>query len=111
MKLKRMYLYSAILGVILSANRTACAATPAKTLYQKKCAMCHGIDGRGYTAGGKALHSGNFQDPGVRKMTDPELTLIIANGIKRMPAFKNRLSKEDIQNLVGYIHVLQENDK
>lgn len=107
MRFGRRFVYGTMLAIILM-TQTVIAAAPAKDVYKAKCAMCHGADGRGYTAGGKALHSGNFQDPGVRKMTDPELTLIITNGIRRMPAFKTRLTKEDIQGLVAYIHVLQE---
>jgi mono/diheme cytochrome c family protein len=77
-------------------------------LYQTKCAACHGPDGSGSTAVGKALKLKDFHDPEVQKMSDTDLTTLIAKGRDKMPANEKSLKPDQIKALVGYVHELAE---
>jgi mono/diheme cytochrome c family protein len=75
-------------------------------LYQTKCAACHGPDGSGNTPVGKTLKIKDFSDPDSQKMTDDELTTLIAKGKEKMPANEKTLKPAQIAALVGYVHEL-----
>jgi mono/diheme cytochrome c family protein len=76
-------------------------------VYKAKCAMCHGPDGLSNTPAGKAMKAASFKDPALIKASDGELFAGIANGKGKMPAYKGKLSDEQIKGVVGYIRVLQ----
>jgi cbb3-type cytochrome c oxidase subunit III len=79
-------------------------------LFKKKCSMCHGVDGKGYSA----LNTPDFTDPKFQaSMTDKEIVDVIKNGKKDtpMPAFADKLSEEDINSLVTYIRSLDSSKK
>jgi len=76
-------------------------------LFKQKCSMCHGVDGKGYSA----LKTPDFTDPKVQaSLTDEEITEVIKNGKKgtAMPAFGDKLSDEQIKSLVTYIRSLKQ---
>lgn len=76
-------------------------------LFKTKCAMCHGPDGAGQTAMGKSLKLRDLRSADVQKQTDAELAKWIADGKGKMPAYKTKLSAEEITALVGYIRTLK----
>jgi mono/diheme cytochrome c family protein len=82
------------------------ADNAAEATYKAKCAMCHGPDGKGETATGKALKAGSFAAPEVAKMSDDDLATVITKGKNKMPSFEGKLKKEEIEQLVSYIRQL-----
>ena len=48
----------------------------------------------------------DFASPEVQKMSDGELTAIIADGKGKMPSYKKSLKPEQIKDLVGYVRSL-----
>ena len=82
------------------------AKADAEATYKAKCAGCHGPDGVGSTAEGKAMKVRDFHSPEVQKETDAELTDIIANGKNKMPKFSDKLKDSEIKELVGYVRGL-----
>jgi mono/diheme cytochrome c family protein len=82
------------------------ADNAAETTYKAKCAMCHGPDGKGETATGKAMKAGSFAAPEVAKMSDDELASAIAKGKNKMPAYEKSLKPDQIKGLVAYIRSL-----
>jgi mono/diheme cytochrome c family protein len=78
----------------------------AEATYKAKCAGCHGPDGAGSTAAGKAMKVRDFHAPEVQKETDAELTDIIANGKNKMPKYSDKLKEAEIKDLVAYVRVL-----
>lgn len=76
------------------------------SLYKSRCAACHGADGKGETAVGKSMHLRSLASPEVQKMSDKELTDIIADGKGAMPKYKDKLSGAQIKSLVGFIREL-----
>ena len=69
-----------------------------RTLYLAQCASCHGQDAAGKI--GPSLHA--LGDP------DPKVYRHIANGFTgKMPAYKDKLTKDQIDTLVAYIQSLK----
>ena len=95
------------------ANSGNTGATPAdemaaaKTLYLNSCAKCHKEDGTGGISEveGKKIKAVNFASPGMKKESDEDLFAEIRDGVENegMPAFKGRLSDEQIKSLVKFI--------
>jgi len=71
--------------------------------FKAKCAMCHGADGRGSTATGKALKVRDMGSADVQGQTDAQLTAIITDGRNKMPAYKGKLTDDQIKGLVAYV--------
>jgi mono/diheme cytochrome c family protein len=76
------------------------------SLYKTKCATCHGADGKGDTPVGKKLGLRDFSSPEVQKMSDAELTTIIADGKGKMPGYKKSLKPEQIKDLTTFVREL-----
>jgi len=87
-----------------STPRPNAAATiqSAKSLYQSKCAVCHGNDGSGNTAKGRELKVRDFRSPEVKKMTDAQLYEICAKGKGKMEGYEKSLGKEKVLMLIEY---------
>lgn len=73
--------------------------------FQKHCASCHGANGE---AGVIKANNKTLRVPSLRKghaldHTDEQLAQQIAEGDDEMPAFKDKLSAEQINELVRYI--------
>jgi len=84
--------------------------TPAQdagaALFKTKCGACHGPDGKGETAMGKANKLRDFSSADVQKQTDAELAGIIETGKGKMPAYGKSLKPEQVKELVAYIRSL-----
>jgi cytochrome c6 len=83
-------------------------ATPVRAqdgaaLFKTKCAACHGADGAGDTSMGKTLKLRDLRSTDVQKQTDAQLTDIITNGKNKMPAYKGKLTDDQIKQLVAAI--------
>lgn len=90
-------------GVLLAP----CAyADDAAALYKSKCAGCHASDGSGSTSVGKALKIGDLRADDTQKKTDAQLIEVTTNGKDKMPAFKDKLTAEQIKSLVAYVREL-----
>jgi mono/diheme cytochrome c family protein len=98
MKLFRLILTSGV-GMALA---TSMAAQSAQDLYKSKCQGCHGADGKA-SAVGKKLGARDFSDPDVVKMSEADLATITTDGKNKMPAYKGKLTDDQIKDLVKYI--------
>ena len=81
----------------------------AKATFDQKCSKCHGEDGKAKTKLGKKSHASNFtRAKWQKRTTDDEIIKAITDGIvekgkRLMPAFKEKLSEEEIRALVTYV--------
>lgn len=82
------------------------AADGGADLFKSKCAMCHGPDGAGKTLMGEKLKIPDLHSTDVQKKTDADLKTIVAKGKDKMPGYETKLSKGQIDKLVGYIRDL-----
>jgi mono/diheme cytochrome c family protein len=85
---------------------TALTAQDAAATYKAKCSACHGADAKGETPVGKKMGIKDLASPEVQKMSDDEMTAIIADGKNKMPSYKKSLKPEQIKELVGYLRSL-----
>ena len=95
----------AIVAVCVLAAATA-QGQDAAGLFKTKCAMCHAPDGSGNNPMGKKLGAADFHSPEVQKMTDAQLSDLIAKGKNKMPAFAGKLTAEQIKELTSYVREL-----
>lgn len=77
----------------------------ARELYTKQCADCHKETGEGgrKEIDGEKIKVPNFKDPRVSAEKDDEYVEQIEKGGDGMPAYKGKISDEEIKNLVRYI--------
>ena len=103
---------SVVTSVAVAGDPAAGAA-----IAQKKCAECHGQTGAGDGATLQSLNASvtplNWNDKAaMSKLTDAQLNQIVSEGGKSvhksplMPAFKNKLSKDQIADVVAYVKSL-----
>jgi cytochrome c6 len=83
---------------LLSTHAKADTAATQAT-YKRKCASCHGADGKGK----EALKTQDLASAAVQNMSDAELTAIIADGKGKMPAYGKSLKPDQVKDLVAYI--------
>lgn len=76
----------------------------AKALYAKHCSKCHGTSGRGDTVPGQIAGCPDFTDSKwQQQIDDGRMTISVAHGRGGMPAFKEKLSQQQIKSLVAYV--------
>jgi cytochrome c6 len=93
------------LGILLAAAVPA-AADDAAALYKSKCQVCHGADGKGTPAGQK-LGVKDFHSPEVAKQSDGDLIKTTKEGKGKMPKYEGKLTDDQIERLIKYIHSLK----
>jgi mono/diheme cytochrome c family protein len=103
---KKMWMTVTLGGVLLAGLPAWGADEATVKLYQAKCASCHAADGSGTTVVGKALKLRDIRDPEVQKISDADLTTLIAKGKDKMPANEKALKPEQIKALVDYTREL-----
>ena len=86
-------------------NATPDELAVARGIFQKDCAACHGSDGTGgtKTVDGQTLKVPTLLEGHALKHSDDEFIQQISNGGDGMPAFKDKISAEDMKNLVRLI--------
>ncbi len=106
---KRYLTIGAMVGFSFALGPSAFGAAQGKTagrsLFNSKCAMCHGTDGKGFPA----LHTPDFTSPKWQaSVSNAKIARVIADGVKgtAMPAWGNKLTAAQIQTLVHYIRSL-----
>lgn len=88
--------------LVLGAGFRAEDKPDGAAIYKQKCSMCHGADGKGYSA----LKTPDFTDPKWQESrTDKEIEEAIKNGKPGTPmlAFGDKFKEEEIQALVAQI--------
>jgi cytochrome c6 len=81
------------------------AAQDGAATYKAKCVSCHAADGSG-SAVGKKLGAHDLRTADVQKVSDAELSDLIAKGKNKMPAYEKSLKADQIQGLVAFIRTL-----
>jgi cytochrome c553 len=104
---------SPLLFMLLSAPIWLCSyarASSARDNFMVNCASCHGSDGRAQTAMGKKLGAKSLIES---KLKTAEIEKQISFGAKdtggvfKMPAFNQRLAREEIAGLAVFVKSLQ----
>ena len=96
----------AVLVIALSLTGVLSFAQPGEAVYKAKCQACHGADGMGNTAVGRALKVRSVNDPAVRASDEAQMTETTRNGVGRMQAFRGELTDAQIKDAVTYFRAL-----
>lgn len=75
--------------------------------YKAKCVACHGADGSGNTATGKALKVRSLASAEVQGQTDAQLLAIITKGKGKMPGYEKPLGADKCKELVAYVRTFK----
>jgi mono/diheme cytochrome c family protein len=99
-----------------NTSRAATPATPspspsvdpiaaARANYTKNCEACHGENGTGglVKVENKQIKVASLKADHAIKHTDDQLAKVITSGEEEMPAFKDKLSQQEITDLVRFI--------
>jgi cytochrome c6 len=97
-----MKLKSMLLMLVVALAPIAFAADGA-SIYKAKCATCHGADGKGQSPMGKKMNLRDLGSPEVQKQTDQQLYDWTAAGKGKMPAYKDKLTTDEIKALVVHM--------
>ena len=90
--------------VLGAGNTNEAAAADAGTIYSRQCVSCHGRDGRARTRKGRQTRARDMTDASWQDdVSDERLFNSISNGRGKMPAFRKKVSENDIDTLVAYI--------
>jgi cytochrome c6 len=92
-----------IVLILIVAIAPIALAADGAAIYKAKCTACHGADGKGQTTMGKKMNLRDLGSPEVQKQTDKELYDWTAIGKGKMPAYKDKLSDEEIKALVAHM--------
>jgi mono/diheme cytochrome c family protein len=103
---RKLTIVSMITLFMLATTAAFAAAPGAPEIFKAKCSSCHGPDGAGATAVGKAMKVRDLRSAEVQKQTDADLQKVISDGKGKMPAYKDKLSVADVSSLVAYIRGL-----
>lgn len=85
-------------------------ATPASAaaIYAKRCASCHGKNGKAETIKGKLRSARNLTDARWQaEVSDARIFNSIMNGRGKMPGYGKKISEAEIDSLVSYVRGLK----
>jgi cytochrome c6 len=101
----------AVLGLVILLQSSSQAAYPIAgdggETFKAKCAGCHGADGVGNTAAGKAMKVRDLTSANVQGQTDDQLFKIISDGKGKMPPYGKSLGTDKCKELVAFIRTLK----
>jgi mono/diheme cytochrome c family protein len=86
-----------------SANKNAARVHAGQDIFTHKCLQCHSLN-EGEVRLGPSLY-GEMKQPHPKKSAT-EIRAILENGKGKMPSFKDKLTNQDIDNLLAYLHTL-----
>jgi cbb3-type cytochrome c oxidase subunit III len=79
-----------------------------RAVYTERCARCHGSDGQGHTRMGETVEPPDLSDPAwQRGRSNARMIASVTNGRGQMPAFKKKLSRQEIADSVAYVRTLR----
>ena len=97
-------------GLSCLGKSAASADDKSMKLFQAKCASCHAKDGSGNASMAKVFKLDpsalSLVSKTVADQKDEEISAVTTNGKGKMPAYKGKLTKEEIDGLTAYIRSL-----
>ena len=110
--MKKVLIGVALVAFLLNLTGTAIAA--GAEIWAKKCALCHGKDGKGTTKMCEKLKCRDLTKPEVQAaFTDDQATKSINEGVKDssgkivMPPYKGKLTAEEVKEIVKFLRTLK----
>lgn len=106
--MKKLLTAFAVLAVLCLVASGVCAQDVAsgEKVYKAKCASCHGPDGKGETAAGKATKARDLCSAEVKAESDTAWTEIITKGKNKMPSYDKKITDAEVKDVVAYMRSL-----
>jgi mono/diheme cytochrome c family protein len=102
--MRRLTTVTLLVLATAAAAGSAFAADDGKTLYETKCALCHGKNGVAKPAG---KGSRNFDDPAFQAVSSTDaIAKVTSEGKGKMPAYRSTLTPGQIQAIAAHIKTL-----
>jgi cytochrome c6 len=98
---KKIRYYAALAAVVVMTGAMSFAQAGEAT-YKAKCQSCHGADGTPNPGIAKMMGVKPASDASVKAHSEDEMIAITNNGKNKMPAFKGKLSDDEIKSSVEY---------
>jgi mono/diheme cytochrome c family protein len=108
---KKLWVTAGLVVGLLALPVQASFGAEGSSLFDKRCAVCHGKDGQADTPTGKSMHIKPWRtDAELKKMSDQAIRTVIVDGVKengkvRMPPNK-ALTPEQLNDLIKTVHEL-----
>jgi len=78
-----------------------------RAVYEARCVRCHGADGAGRTRLAEIVEPPDMTDPAwQRQRSNARMMASVSNGRGQMPAFKKKLSRQEIAASIAYVRTL-----
>ena len=102
--------FNGMAAAIANAPIDTSQAAQGKALYETNCAACHGVTGHGDGPAGKSLPVQPFDLTTHVLLHDEQyLDAVISDGRGYMPAWKDRLTQDQIFDIIAYTRLLARN--
>jgi mono/diheme cytochrome c family protein len=98
-----LYFASTVLFAQTQATTAESKVAAGEAVYQARCVLCHGGDGRSQTTLGKQLGALDLHSPLVQKKTDAEIKNVILHGQKNMPPFDGQITSAEIDQVISHL--------
>jgi cytochrome c6 len=88
-----------LFALVVLSLAGAARADEAAAVYAKRCASCHGKDGKGTPVGQKM----GAKDLTTLASSEEEIAGVISNGRGKMTPYKGKLSDDEIKSLAKFV--------
>lgn len=83
-------------------------AARGREVYTSNCARCHGVDGMSHTSMGQMTEAPDLTDAAWQsRRSAARMIASVTNGRGEMPAFRRKLSRQEIAAAVAYVRTLR----
>jgi cytochrome c6 len=88
------------LAVLFAASAASAQGAAPAEIFAKRCAACHGKEGKGDTPMAQKLGA---RDISALKASEAEIAEVIANGKGKMTSFKGKMTDEEIKSVAKFV--------
>ena len=89
-------------SAVCLAGSMSFAQSGGEATFKAKCQMCHGANGAADTPTAKMMKVSPASSPEMKKLSEADMIASTTNGKGKMPAFKGKLTDEQIKDVVSY---------
>ncbi|HLY41030.1 MAG TPA: cytochrome c [Terracidiphilus sp.] len=93
--------FAVLASAVCLAGSMSFAQSAGEATYKAKCQMCHGANGAADTPTAKMMKVSPASSPEMKKLSEADMIASTTNGKGKMPAFKGKLTDEQIKDVVS----------